>query len=66
MAYIAGRLNAIFGAGTATYAEVGDMAYDEFSAWCAFLAHREFHRDDEVEQGKHDDLMEALARAARG
>lgn len=42
------------------------MTYDEFSAWCAFLAHREFHRDDEVEQAKHDTLMESLERAARG
>lgn len=42
------------------------MAYDEFSAWCAFLTHYEFHREDAKLQADHDDLMAAAAAAARG
>lgn len=65
-AYVAGRLTAIFGMGTCSYADACAMAYDEFSAWCAFLTHYEFHRDDTKLQAEHDDVMAAAAAAARG
>jgi hypothetical protein len=63
---VAAQLNTIYGIGTSSYAEVREMDYEEFAAWCAFLAHHEFHRDDAALQAKHDQMMLELAAAARG
>lgn len=65
IAFVASRLNALYGLGTCSYADASGMAYEEFSAWCAFLNHADFHRDDAAEQSHHDDLMMAAALAAR-
>lgn len=64
-AYVSSSLTAIFGMGTFPYPAVCDMAYDEFSAWCAYLSHHEFHREDAVAQKQHDADMAAAALAAR-
>lgn len=66
VAYVSSRLNALYGFGTCSYADASAMAYEEFSAWCAFLIHAEFHRDEAKEQAQHDDIMAAAALAARG